>query len=368
MKKHILVVMGIALVSLLLFWAPFVLKIGKFWGIEFGGQGMEVVVANFDGVNFLSIAKSWYDPVKLAQLSSGFDATQEPIYFSAHYPLTAGVVWIFDLFVTGPRAVMATIVLANLFLAYGLYAFFSEWVGKKQAWWLTAVALFLPARMLSVRGVLSSETLFIPLTLLSLVQAKRGKDWSAGGLGALAVLTRSPGIILFGGYLLAKWQRPRELLPYLLIPAALLGLWGVYGLTYGSFFAYFQSGDNLHLFWPPFRVFGTGESWVSGMWREEIIYIYLLLAAGVAGWWGKARGVARYYPALFLLVIIFVVHRDIARYSLPLSPFVLAGLAKYLSSKRIRVIVALLVVPVYLYAWQFVLSNVQPVADWTGLI
>lgn len=374
--KRLWLLFLVALGSLLLFWTPFLTRVDKFWGIEFANSGMETIVTNFDGVNFLAIAKSWYNPDKLRELAAGFDSTQKPVYYSAHYPLTAGLVWVLDLVTTGPRAVMAAVVAANIFLAYGLYVFFAEFVGRKQAGWLATIALFLPARILSVRGVLSSETLFIPLTLLSLVQARKGKDWQAAGLGALAVLTRSPGIILFAAYAAGIWltahgswrEKIDKSLPYLLMPAALVGLWGFYGVRYGSFWAYFNSGDNLHLFLPPFRVFGTGETWISGMWREEIIYIYLLFALGVAAWWAKVRGAARYYPALFLLVIAFVSHRDIARYSLPVAPFVIAGFGKYWEHKWVKWIVLSAIVPIYLLGWQFVVGNVQPVADWTVLL
>lgn len=152
------------------------------------------------------------------------------------------------------------------------------------------------------------------------------------------------------------------------MPVTLVALWGYYGWQYGSFWAYFQSGDNLHLFFPPFRVFGTSEAWISGIWREEIIYLYLVFTAGLVLWWQKARGAARYYPALLMLTIIFVSHRDIARYALPVSPFVIAGFASCFEIKWVKWLLLASLVPIYLYAWQFVLGNVQPVADWTALL
>lgn len=369
MRKQLFYIALTAVISLMVFWAPFLLKLNQFWGIGFEGRGMETIVQNFDGINFLAIAKSWYEPTTLSEVTAGFDQNQKPGYFAAHYPLTAMVIGLFDVVTTGPQAVLATIVAGNILLAIASYLFMKEVVdNKKRALLLSAIALFLPARMLSVRGVLSSELFFIPLTLLSLIQAKKDKHWGAAIIGSLAVLTRSPGIILFAGYFLAYWRTPRRLLPYFLIPISLLTLWGFYALQYGSILAYFQSGDNLHLFFPPFRVFGTSESWVSGMWREDIIYIYLVFTAGLAMWWQKAKGAMRYYPALFFLTILFVSHRDIARYSLPLSPFVIAGFSSYLTKPWMKWVLLVALIPVYLLGWQFVLSNMQPVSDWTRLL
>jgi len=368
MKQNLLTVSLVAVGSLLVFWAPFVFRINRLWGIEYPREGMSTIVQNFDGVNFLVIEKSWYDREKLEYLSAIVDPGQDPKYYSAHFPVTAAVVWLFDQMTTGPRAVILSIVAGNIFLTYGLYVFFAEWIGKKQAWWLTAMALFLPARMLSVRGVLSTEIWFIPLTLLSLTAARKKQHWQAAGWGALSILTRSPGIILFAAYVTAMWREPKKLAFYLVLPAALIALWLFYGHQFGSIFTYFQSGDNLHLFLPPFRVFGTSETWISGMWREEIIYIYLLFSAGILLWKRKGQGAAWWYPSFFLTTILFVVHRDIARYSLPVAPFVIGGLAKLGEEKLTRYLFLVLIIPVYLYAWQFVVQNIQPVSDWTGLL
>jgi len=379
--KKICQVILLGLFSLIVFWAPFLLKIEQFWGIDFDRAGTEVIVQNFDGVNFLMVAKSWYSPERLRELAAQLDPTQEPKYYAAHYPLTAAVIAAFSQFTSGPRAVLYTILLGNVFLVYGLYTFFAEFVDKKNALWLAAIGLFLPARMLSVRGVLSSETWFIPLGLLTLVLAKREKHKEAAVLGSLAILTRSPGIILFGGIGLAALSLLKskteliKLWPYFLLPATLLGLWGFYGMRYGNPLAYFQSGDNLHLFVPPFRVFGTSESWVSGMWREDIIYVYVLFVSGLGMWLRKVwkKGGLAYrasvsYPALFLLTILFVSHRDIARYALPIAPFVIAGFSEFLIQKWVKWVILASLIPIYLLGWQFVLANVQPIADWTPLL
>lgn len=367
-----------AIVSLLVFWLPFFGRLSNVWGVNFGRKGMEVIASNFDGLNFLVVERSWYDPAKIEQINTMYLTGNDPIYFTAHYPAFALVVGMFDLVLTGPEAIFAAIILSNIMLAAALYYFYLELTGKKKtAFGLGLLALFLPARMLSVRAVASTEMLFIAATLGSLTLHMKGKKWQAAGLGALAVLTRSPGILLFLGYviseLLAKRKKMREtvknLVPYLAIPAALVALWLYYGYKFGSVFAYFQSGDNLHLFFPPFQFFSNTQSWVNGMWLEDGIYIYLLFSFGVYRLYEKYKQ-SKYravisYAVVYLAVITLVAHRDLARYSLPLAPLALAGYEDILKSEKMRRILVILLIPIYLLGWNFVLQNTQPINDWS---
>ena len=356
MKKIVLTALG----SLLAFWLPFWLHVDSFWGIRFGERAsMQTIVQNFDGLNFLVVERTWYDPKKLLRFER--ITSNKPIYFTAHYPGYAILIWLFDKFVNGDKALLASVVVNNVLLAVGLYWFFKEVFGKEKiAFYLSVLALFLPARMLSVRTVGSTEPLFMFLTLMSLVYAMRKKHWLAGVMGALAVLTRSPGILLFGGYglfYLTKHKKNislfiKSMLPYSLIPLSLFGVWSFYGLKLGSFWAYFQSGDNLHLFFPPFQIFSNMTSWVSGMWLEDVIYLYLIFSIGLYLFWKQARKNKKLLPvfwwgAVYFAVILLVAHRDVARYSLPISPVVLAGYGDKLVRSNYRWWLLWVVVPVF---------------------
>jgi len=377
-KRYLLYVILVALVSLFIFWAPFLLHVDKFWGIKFDRSGMDSIVSNFDGINFLVVEKSWYDPAKITEINRSFLTGNDPVYFSAHYPVYAGVIWVFDQFMSGPNAVLASIVVSNVLLAFGLFMFFRE-VFKKDyvAFVLSLVALFYPARMLSVRSVGSTEPIFLFLVLSSLVFAMRKKHWIAGLFGALAVLTRGPGILLFAGYLIMYVVQYRKdvvngfksIVPYLQIPFALVGLWLFYGFRYGSFLAYFQSGDNIHLFFPPFQALSNIQSWTSGMWLEDVVYIYVIFSIGLYLAWKMIKSRRSLLPlvsygAIYMLMVFFVSHRDLARYSLPIVPLVLVGYGKDIVKSNIKWILLGLVVPVYLLGWNFVLNNIQAVNDW----
>ena len=383
MFGKILLVCAGAVASLLLFWLPFISKTNSLWGVDFGGKGMEVVVQNFDGINFLVAAKTLYDPAKIVSINEHFLTGNEPLYFTAHYPGFPLLIRFFDLFVSGTNALLLAILLSNILLAVALYLFFSSFFGsKKLAVLLSLIALFLPPRMLSDRGVGSNEPLFISMVLLSLYMAHKGKHWLAGALGGVAVMTRSPGILLFGGYLLALFSKreslvmsAKRLVPYLLIPLALLGVWVFYGFSYQDPLAYFKAGVSMNIHFPPFLAFGNNQTWVTDMWRDDIFYVYLVFGAGLTffqkNWLAKksfSRMSTFYFGVIYLVALFFVAHRDIARYSLPIAPIVIAGYGKYLTDKRLAWLLILLLIPVYLLGWQFVLSNIQPVSDWSALL
>lgn len=355
----------IALVSLAIFWGPFWAKWQNFWQINFGQLGMATIVQNFDGLNFLVVAKSAYKPEIIEEINAHFLTGNDPIYFVAHFPAFALIIRGLATVLSYPNALLVTIVLSNLILAAVLYWFYRE-NGLNDKWTLLigAVALFFPARMLSVRAVGSNEPLFIALILASIILARKRSDWWAAIVGALAVLTRSPGILLFGAYCLTFWREPKRIIPYLIMPITLLGLFGYYGVVHQDFLAYFHSGDNIHLFFPPFAIFSNTQTWINDMWREDLIYLYLFYALGLTQLKDK---LLKNWALAYGLTLLLVAHRDLARYALPLSPLVLLGYAPWISripSKYLWV-GSILLIPIYLLGWQFVVANVQPISDWS---
>lgn len=382
MRKGILISIIVALVTMFVVWSPFALHLNKFWGINFRGQGMETIVENFDGINFLVVAKTLYEPHKIEVDFASVKNWRENLYFSAHYPLFPLVVRTFDSIFSGPNALLSTIILSNVLLSLSVFLFMREMLGKesKLPLLLTLVSLFYPARMLAVRSVGSNEPLFIAFSLLSLLMYRKKKYTLSALLGSFTVLTRSPGILLFLAYGASIfWQNKdnmkrfvKTLLPYLLMPLSLVLLWSYYAYVYGSFFAYFQVGGNINLSFPPFQVFGTDNPWSSGMWLEDIVYIYVLFSIGIIRMGQKLKkewsSPIVLYPLIYLASIFFIVHRDIARYSLPIAPFVLLGLSDFLKYKYVKYILLVMAIPVTLWTWNFLLQNAQPIMDWSPFL
>ena len=153
------------------------------------------------------------------------------------------------------------------------------------------------------------------------------------------------------------------------MPTTLLGLFVYYGLSYGDLFAYFNSGDNLHLFFPPFSIFSNVQSWISDMWREDLVYLYLFYAAGILLVDSK-YSVIKMFSWIYGATLLMVAHRDLARYSLPLAPIVILGYERIITQipGRYLKLSLILLIPIYLLGWQFVLKNIQPINDWSIFI
>lgn len=382
MKKSWILAVAAAILSLGIFWTPFLLKIDRFWGIDFSHRNMQTIVTNFDGINFLVVAKSLYDPQQIELDYASILSGRKNLYFSAHYPGFPLLIKAFDLVTTGPNALLMAIVVANILLGLGLYWFFKLVTkNEKTALYLTIIGLFFPARMLAMRGVGSNESLFMFFVLTSLITTSKEKPWLSAVLGSLAVITRSPGILLFVSYISAIWVgggavklKLKQTIPYLLIPLTLCGLWVYYGIVFKDFLAYFKVGGNINLYFPPFMVFASHFDWVSGMWLEDIIYNYLFYGIGIGLFIknfssrNEAFKKIGYFGAIYLATIPFIVHRDIARYALPIAPIAIAGISPLIESKYFKYGLLILIIPIFLFSWNFILNNVQPIMDWSALL
>ena len=168
------------------------------------------------------------------------------------------------------------------------------------------------------------------------------------------------------------WQEKRffgkkhlRAFPLLLIPLAAVALFCFYYIRTGDLLAYFHSGDNFHLFWPPFSIFSPkGRFWTGDFWLEEIIWLWLIYGLGILKLWQKKLKIEAIFAGLFFSTTLFVAHRDIARYILPISPLILIGWEKTIQRREFKIMLLVLVVPIYLYTWNFLLNNQAPIADW----
>jgi hypothetical protein len=60
----------LAMFSVVLMWLPFYLRLSNFWGLNFN-DGLFSLWKNFDGPNYLIIAKTWYNK---AAIAAGFSS------------------------------------------------------------------------------------------------------------------------------------------------------------------------------------------------------------------------------------------------------------------------------------------------------
>lgn len=383
--KNLFFLSFLSLLGVFLVWLPFFLGSQEFWGIKLPSGGMQTIFANFDGPYYIVAAKSLYDPIYIEQ---NFSFPKPSIYYSAHYPLfpllIRGVATAIPM-ISYPYAMIAVTLICGVLATLMFYFLLLEIGLGKNALFLSSLFTVLPARWLIVRSIGSPEPLFIFLIIAFIYFVIKKKWWTAALFGVLAQLTKPPGILLFISFLImvlwqywadfahtnfSTWFRrlPWKAYPLTLIPLSLLGLFLFYGKQYGNFFAYFNSGDNIHLMFPPFQVFNPEQPWVGTFWLEEVIWIYLFGLVGVLYLIKQKYYAIASFTVVFLLTIFFVSHRDIARYSLPVVAFLIIAFNKLLSSLEFRWIMVVLLIPIYLFSLVFISGNITPIGDWGPLL
>ncbi len=349
------------------------------------GVSFLTIYKHYDGPLYVVVAKTFYNPKSIDNLH--LEMTTSNKYFAAHLPLYPALIRaVREIGVIGgikELAYLKSMVGTNLLTTIGLVLFFYYLLKKfkltKNPLMLASVFLFLP-RFLVVRSVGAPESLFMALILLSLFFFEKNRFWLAGLLGGLATMTKTPGILLFAGYglvFLERWlksafakvsaDKEKKLnwnwLGIMLIPLGLLGVFGLYQIQYGDFFAYFHSGDNIHLVFP-YSVFNFQKSWVGTAWLEDIIFYYFIYGLTIIYLKNIKYRSFFYFGLVYFVATLFIQHRDISRYSLPLWPLALIVFEKFFTSKKFLIIFLILLPAIYLYAWNFLGYNAMPIADW----
>lgn len=393
-----LILAFVSCVSTIILWLPFIIKTSSINRISTPNLSFETVLKNWDGPLYIIPAKTGYDTNNqiLKDNPMGF----EEKYFAAHLPLYPLTLKLFAPFVGYPKSTVLSTLLTTILSVCFFYYFVKKLKLSGHPLLLSIVFLFITPRFFVVRSVGSPEPLFLLFILLSIYFFIDKRFFYTSLFGALATMTKTPGMLLFVTYSLLfihyylKEKKFRiEWLWILLIPIGLIVVFTLYYFHFGDFWAYFNSGDNLHLIFPPFSVFNFQKIWVDTGWLEEIIFIYFFYLLALIKLYPshhskstnshyelarsksvefikeyKIRQTFFTYILVFFLSIISIQHRDISRYSLPLLPFALITFEEFFTSKKFLIALVLLLPAIYLYAWNFMLYNVAPIADWTPFL
>lgn len=381
--KNIIPLIFLTILPTLAIWAVFFFKVPQINNIPLPQNGMATVVANYDGPLYLVVAKTLYN---IEEIKQNFQFPLPAEYYAAHFPLFPVLIrGLAQITKTYPYSMLAITVLSSFLALYFFHKLISEYTSPNNALFLTAVFSIFPARFLIVRSIGSPEPLFIAGIIASIFYFDKKKYWLAGFWGAIAVLTKSPGILLFvsfaGAMIFPKlkslaiskfgvWIKSIDIkkYPIILIPLALIAVFYIYQLQFGNFLAYFNSGDNIHLVFPPFQIFNYMAPWVGTFWIEEVIFIYLLGALALGELVKQKQTTIAWFVGIFFTSIIFVSHRDLMRYALPIAPFIYVAFSKYLVTKEFKIAFLVLVVPIFLFALAFISGNVMPISNWAPLL
>ena len=375
--KEIVLIIIATLASTICLWLPFFSNQAKFLGFPIPSGGMKTIFANYDGPNYIIIAKTWYETSLIASL---FSLPLPLEYYPAHFPAYPFLIRIIGFLLPFTQAMISATVLTSVAAALIFYLFLNHFKLSQNPFWLTLIFLFLPARFFIVRSVGAPESLFIFAILASFYFFKEKKYWLAALFGSLAQVTKTPAILLFAAYIIYLFYQTHQegnrsvrqiisqvlprALPLFLIPLSALGVFGFYLYRTGDFWAYFHSGDNFHLTPFPFQSFNSNRNWLGDIWNEDMVWLYLLSAIGVILLFKRKLIDLSIFAAVFYLATVFVAHRDLSRYSLPFFPFLLIGFDPLLQRKEFKIAFLIILPAIYLYALNFIIGNRAPVADW----
>lgn len=365
--NHLIILASGVLISTFLIWLPHILALPNFWGLNFS-NGFNTIYRNFDGLEYVVIAKTWYQPELIARIPQSLPVQ----YYAAHFPGYPLLIAAFAPFLGYLKSMLFVSVLFTILSTLAFYFLLKNFHLTSHPLFLSLVFLILPARWVITRSVGSPEPVFIFFVILAIYFFLKNQIWAVAAFAAAAQLIRPPGIllavalgiyILWQGYQKKSFKYILSFYPLILIPLILLSVFYWFNISYNDFFAYFHSGDNIHLTFPPFQIFNQNQFWVGTIWLEDIIYIFLL---GFLAAFMLLK--QKLFPLAFLLFTyltasIFVAHRDISRYLLPIAPFVIIAFEKILISKEFKIVLAILLVAIYLYSQNYIINNVAPIPD-----
>lgn len=373
--KPYVILAFIVLISTFVLWLPFLLKSNSWFGLKIKNPGFQTIVQNFDGPLYVVPAKTLYDVDKISPPGEGLivslPITKE--YFAAHLPIYPIFIRLFSPFFGYLKSMLVVNVVFTILLSWFFYYLLSKFKIKNPLI-LSTIFLFLP-RFLVVRSVGAPESMFILFILMSIYFFDKQKYLLSGIFGGLSVMTKTPGIILFGAYfiiLLINYIKTKKFnLNYLwliLIPFSLFSVFLFYFFKYGDFFVYLHTGGLVPMPYP-FSVFNFQKEWVGTAWLDDLIFYFTMYGLTVYYLYKTKFKTMFYFALLFFISLLFVQHRDIARYSLPLWPFSIIVFNKFFSSKAFLIVFFAIILPASIfYSWNFLLYNIMPIGDWAPFL
>ncbi len=362
-----------SIIPTVLIWLPFIFRFPSFWNIPLPQNGIATLVANYDGPLYIVAAKTLYNK---EQIKTNYQFPLPAEYYTAHFPLFPVLIRLFSTVTNYPYATLLVTLLSSILAIHFFRKIIAGHVSEKETLFLTFLFSIFPARWLVVRSIGSADPLFVAGIIGSIYYFKNKKIWLAAFWGAVATFTKSPGILLFVSfttYLIFNFFRTKKIdfkkyLPTLFIPLALFSVFLIYYFLTGDFWAYFHSGDNIHLMFPPFQIFNSNASWVGTFWLEEIIFVYLIGALGVYKLFEKKEYEMTIFTSIFFFLTLFIAHRDLLRYSLPIVPFLFVGFSDILVKKEFKIALLVIIIPIYLFSLSFISQNVMPIANWAPFL
>ncbi len=162
-----------------------------------------------DLFGWLEIWNRWDAQHYLTIAVEGYSAAVEKRFLLVFYPLYPWLIRLVNAVVRDPL-VSAFLVSTVFSLLAGILLYrltmldYSERVARRAVWFL----FIFPTSYFLHIGY--SESMFLAIVLATIYQARKGRWWMAGALGALAGASRGPGILMAGVLAVEAWRQFRS--------------------------------------------------------------------------------------------------------------------------------------------------------------
>jgi len=328
--------------------------------------GLEAAARYWDGPLYLYVAQTFYAvPVDHPFTSYGL----QPSYLALYFPLYPALIRAFAplfggslphamLFVTAASSCLAAVLFHRLLCVKGVVA---------SPLWTALFFAVLPPRWLVYHAIGATEPLFLCCMFAALLADERGRSGEVALWIALASLSRISGVLL-GPVFALLWLERRNWRGLLWLPLAglgILGLFWVYELRFGDFFAYFRWQGH-HLRALPFTLYADSASHPSDWGTEFLYWTYLLHAVGTLALWRHRE--LFWCAAVYTVFGLFLHIDDVARMFVPAAPFaLLVAFDPLLRLRQVRALLPLLALGGMVYAWGFIPHNSVDDETWRKL-
>lgn len=332
---------------------------------------MDYIYRNWDGPGYLVVAKTLYNVDLINKINPfPFLAASHYAFQFPGYPL---VIRFFSFIGWNESMIFSSQLFALLF-SIALYFLVKEVNPKANALVVAILSIFYTPRWFIVSHVGSTEPQMMFFITLFMILFLRKKYFWAGLSMGLAQLTKPQGIVFFIGIALYYlWeitmqkvsvvQKTKQFLPYLFIPLALIAVFTTYYFRFGDFFIFLTNGAFPTMQLPPLKVLvakdimGFPLGFWTG-WLEFVIYNYILYLLGIVLLFEKRLYFFGVIALVYFLPVLTFVQADMARFILPILPFIYVGYAEILSKKPVYTTLFLTIPMVFLFTVGYINYNV----------
>lgn len=364
------------IVSTIFVWLPFILESSLLW----------FPYSNSDNITFDMLYRYWDGPLYVVVAKTLYLIRPEDNPFN-HWPYYLSDTYYIIILIGYPlfirlfsfigyyNSMLFVVVLFSSFDAVLFYKLLKDFKYVENPFYMALLWIFLPPRWLIYHSVGASEPTFLFFSMASFYLYKREKYALSGASAAFAAITRFVGVLLFLSYiiLLIRTKQLKKVPYYFLIPLALSLHFLMYQFIFGDFFIYFNAEPG----YPsviPFSYMLKPKNWlihnyiqvtkgIQSYYRVRFhqcaeVRIVHYLIYGLSLYKLHKKGfteISLYCVPLFFFY--FFPGGDVIRYMITIFPL-LIPYEKFLYSKYFKILIPLILIGLYSYAWICIPDNV----------